>query len=211
MKIGIVGAGEVGQYYAGHWSRAGHEVVLTYYRDPKKVETLASKLGKNVSIAPPQLALANVEVVLFCPRFEHIEDAAAQIGNLRDLILIDANNPFNPERTGRANLAPNQTAASIVANIFPHARHVKAFHNLGIQTILENSHRELVAFIASDDRSAVEIVMQLAIQAKLAPMRSGSFATATLSEFPGALFGIPFTLQEARESLEAALSRVQDI
>ena len=209
MKISIVGAGEVGAYYAEHWSQAGHEIVLTYYRDQIKIDALASRLGKNVFVAPPQKALTKSDVVLFCPRFEHIEDAAKQIGDIRDSILIDANNPFNPDRSGRANINPNQTAASMVANIFPHARHVKAFHNLGIQTITESSQRELVAFIASDDTDAAEIVMKLATQANLAPMLSGSFATAALSEFPGPLFGIPFTTQEARKSLEIAIRHIQ--
>src|SRR6266496_37510 len=137
MKISIIGTGEVGTYYADHWSKAGHKLVLTYYRDQIKIETLALRLGKKVSVALPQKAVAQADVVLFCPRFEHMEDAAKQIGDIGNVILIDPNNPFNPDRSGPAIIKPNQTAASIVANLFPHARHVKAFHNLGIQTIIE--------------------------------------------------------------------------
>jgi len=206
MKISIIGTGEVGTYYADHWSKAGHELVLTYYRDQIKIEALALRLGKNVSVAPPQKAVAQADVVLFCPRFEHMGDAAKQIGNIEDVILIDPNNPFNPERSGRANISPNQTAASIVVHLFPRARYVKAFHNLGIQTIIENSQRELVAFIASDDTDAAKIVMELATQAHLTPMLSGGFTTAALSEFPGPLFGVPFTTQQARKALEIAIN-----
>src|SRR6266498_2919269 len=124
MKISIIGTGEVGTYYATHWSNAGHDLVLTYYRDQIKIEALASRLGKNVVVATPQQAVAQADVVLFCPRFEHIEDAAKQIGDIGDMILIDSNNPFNPERSGPAIINPNQTAASIVANLFPRARYV---------------------------------------------------------------------------------------
>ncbi len=208
MKISIIGTGEVGTYYAGHWSKAGHELVLTYYRDQIKIEALASRLGKNVSVAPPQKAVAQADAVLFCPRFEHMEDAAKQIGDIGNVILIDPNNPFNPDRSGSANINPNQTAASMVANLFPRARHVKAFHNLGIQTIIENSQRELVAFIASDDTDAAKLVMELATQAHLTPMLSGAFATAALSEFPGPLFGVSFTAQEARKALEMAINNI---
>ncbi len=208
MKISIIGTGEVGTYYATHWSNAGHDLVLTYYRDQIKIEALASRLGKNVVVATPQQAVAQADVVLFCPRFEHIEDAAKQIGDIGDMILIDSNNPFNPERSGPASINPNQTAASIVANLFPRARYVKAFHNLGIQTILENSQRELVAFIASDDIDAAKLVMELAAQAHLTPILSGAFATAALSEFPGPLFGMSFTAQEARKALEKAINNI---
>ena len=208
MKISIIGTGAVGTYYAGHWSKAGHELVLTYYRDQIKIEALASRLGNNVSVAPPQKAVAQADAVLFCPRFEHMEDAAKQIGDIGNVILIDPNNPFNPDRSGSAHINPNQTAARMVANLFPRARHVKAFHNLGIQTIIENSQRELVAFIASDDTDAAKRVMELATQAHLTPMLSGAWATAALSEFPGPLFGVSFTAQEARKALEIAINNM---
>jgi 8-hydroxy-5-deazaflavin:NADPH oxidoreductase len=208
MKISIVGSGEVGTFYAEHWSKAGHELVLTYYRDNIKIKALATRLGKNVSVAPPQKAVMQAEVVLFCPRFEHMEDATKQIGDIGSVILIDPNNPFNPDRSGPVNINSNQTAASIVANLFPRARHVKAFHNLGVQTIIKNSQRELVTFIASDDIDAAKIVMILATQAHLTPMLSGAFATAALSKFPGPLFGLCFATQQARKSLEIAINNI---
>lgn len=205
MKIAIVGVGEVGTYYARQWSQSGHELVLTYFRDQAKVEALVAQLGKNVSFSSPREAVANADVVLFCPRFEHMENAARQIGDVGETILIDANNPFNPERSGRADIGLNQTAFNMVVNLFPQARHVKAFHNLGIQTILAHAPQELVAFVASDDTDAAERVMVLARQAHLTPLLTGDLATAVLSEFPGPLFGIPFSLQEAREVLATAV------
>lgn len=207
MKIMIVGIGEVGTYYAKHWSNAGHELVLTYFRDQAKAEGLASQLGKNVSVRSSQNAVTTADVILFCPRFEHINDAANQLGDVGDAILIDANNPFNPERTGRAEMSALQTASSIIIDLFPRARHVKAFHNLGIQMILDHLPQSLVAFIASDDIKAAEIVMQLASEAHLTPLLSGALETAPLSEFPGPLFGIPFdSTHTAHEALMKAKS-----
>ncbi len=37
MKISIIGTGEVGTYYADHWSKAGHELVLTLLRYHKRL------------------------------------------------------------------------------------------------------------------------------------------------------------------------------
>ncbi|MBI1879558.1 MAG: NAD(P)-binding domain-containing protein [Chloroflexi bacterium] len=200
----------MGTYYAKHWSNAGHELVLTYFRDQTKVERLVSQLGKQVSFSAPHLAIANSDIILFCPRFEHIEDAAKQIGDIGEAILIDANNPFNPDRTGLAHIASNQTASMIITNLFPQARHVKAFHNLGIKTILDNSNHQLIAFVASDDTDAAKIVMDLASQAHLTPLLSGGLATAGLSEFPGPLFGIPFTtIQSAHEALTKAVNTTE--
>lgn len=206
MKICIVGVGEVGTYYATHWSKAGHELVFTYFRNRARAESLVAKLGKHASLLSPHEAVAGSQVVLFCPRFEHMEDAARHIGNIGDAILIDPNNPFNPERTGRAAIDENQTAYRLSARLFPAARHVKAFHNLGIQTILHHDSHKLVAFVASDDAAAAQIVMQLAREAHLTPLFSGGFETAALSEYPGPLFGIPYThLQDAQEALTQTL------
>jgi predicted dinucleotide-binding enzyme len=94
----------------------------------------------------------------------------------------------------------------MVADIFPQARHVKAFHNLGVEMILDHARHQLVAFIASDDVDAANIVMQLAREALLTPLLTGGFNTASLSEFPGPLFGIPFTtVEEAREALKKSI------
>jgi predicted dinucleotide-binding enzyme len=203
MKIAIVGVGAVGSYYAEHWQRAGHELILSYYRDQAKLEAFAANLGKNVSWASPAEAVKAAELILFCPRFEHIDDAAAKMGDIQNKILIDANNPFNPERTGLAQLPPEQSAASLVAALFPNARHVKALHNLGIQTILEHKPRQLVGFVAGDDAEAVRIVMALLREAGLDPLATGAFSTARLSEFPGSLFGLAFSRAEAEAALSA--------
>jgi predicted dinucleotide-binding enzyme len=165
-----------------------------------------------VSFASPEHASAQADVILFCPRFEHIEDAAQKVGDIGQKILIDANNPFNPERTGMAKLAPRQTAATLVASLFPEARHrhVKALHNLGIQTILNHSPRQLVSFVAGDDSEAVNIVTNLLRAARLDPMPTGLFATSRLSEFPGPLFGLAFTREEAETALQQALATLTE-
>jgi predicted dinucleotide-binding enzyme len=204
MKITIAGVGQVGTYYAEKWHRAGHQLTLTYYRDRNKVDAFAAGLGSDVSIAPPVQAIADAEVILFCPRFEHIQDLAEKIGDVGQRILIDANNPFNPERTGPASLPVNQTAATLVASLFPSARQVKALHNLGIQTILNHQPRKLIGFVAGDDTEAVGVVSSLLSEALLDPMPTGSLSTSALSEYPGPLFGMPFNRKEAETTLEQA-------
>jgi hypothetical protein len=49
--------------------------------------------------------------------------------------------------------------------------------------------------------------MELATQAHLTPMLSAAFATAALSEFPGPLFGVPFTIEQAQKALEMAINK----
>ena len=42
MRVGIIGAGNIGANLARQWSRRGHDVLLSYKRDAKQLEALAS-------------------------------------------------------------------------------------------------------------------------------------------------------------------------
>ncbi|MBI2219300.1 MAG: NAD(P)-binding domain-containing protein [Candidatus Rokubacteria bacterium] len=44
LKIGVVGAGRIGDALAEHWVKAGHEVVLSS-RHPENLKELAERLG----------------------------------------------------------------------------------------------------------------------------------------------------------------------
>lgn len=45
MRIGILGAGRIGSNLAGLLVRAGHEVMISYARDPAKLEQRATAIG----------------------------------------------------------------------------------------------------------------------------------------------------------------------
>ncbi|WP_168184438.1 NAD(P)-binding domain-containing protein [Pseudomonas sp. Bc-h] len=49
MKIGIIGAGEVGLTYARPWSAAGHDIVLCDLKPSPRAQAFAAELGLNVS------------------------------------------------------------------------------------------------------------------------------------------------------------------
>jgi predicted dinucleotide-binding enzyme len=53
-------------------------------------------------------------VVLFAPRFEHVDAARKSAGSLACKVVIDATNPYNPARDGLVDLA-GQTAAQFVS------------------------------------------------------------------------------------------------
>ncbi len=203
MHIAIIGVGEVGRYYATHWSRAGHTLDLTFVRDRERAAEFAQRLGPNVRVQEPRQAVAGADIVLFAPRFEHIADAADAIGPVGDTILIDANNPFTRERDALVELGDGQTAATVVQRHCEPTRHVKAFHNLGIKMIDDHAGTPLVAFVASDDVAAAATVSGLAIDAGLIPLLTGPIATAAWSEPPGPLFSRPFSLTAAHAAIEA--------
>ena len=45
MRIGVIGAGRIGGNAARLWAAAGHDLMLSYSRDPAKLERAAADIG----------------------------------------------------------------------------------------------------------------------------------------------------------------------
>lgn len=202
MRLAVVGAGVVGRHYAAAWLSAGHQVVLSFSRDPAALADRAARLG--AESAPPREAATGADVVVFSPPFELIADAAAQVGPQPGTIVIDTTNPFTPDRTGIVPLAEGGTAFRAVESAFPGSRVVKALHNLAIAQVEAAGSTAPVGFVAGDDPDARAVVSGLLRDAGLTPVETGDLDSARLSEAPGPLFMNLYTREEAEAALRAA-------
>jgi predicted dinucleotide-binding enzyme len=204
MKIGIVGAGNVGRLYGGQWVKRGHQVAFSYARDLGKLEAFVKDLGSSASVLEVEEVVAISDVVVFAPPFEQIEHAAALMGQTKGKVVIDTTNPFNPERTGLVDLG-TATSAAKVAKLFPDALVVKALHNLSVVQA-EASTRETpaVIFLAGDNSEAKETAARLIVDAGLTPFDTGELSTANLSEAPGPLFMNLYGVTAVAEAVASA-------
>jgi len=198
VRIAVIGAGAVGMHYARKWREAGHTVTLAYTRNRDGLAARASEIGAET--ASPRDAVSDADVVLFSVPFEHIRDAAQQIGPLHDQVVIDSTNPFTPDRSSVVELAPGQTAFSIVAHALPGARLVKALHNLGVVQV-EDPHQQPVIFVVSTDAEARSVVSGLVTEAGLVAVESDDSSAVAATEAPGRLFTAPLDATQARAAL----------
>ena len=65
MKIGIVGAGEVGLTYARPWSVAGHEIILCDLKPSATAKAFAAERGLEIATSVADIA-ADCDVVVSC-------------------------------------------------------------------------------------------------------------------------------------------------
>ncbi|MGO4785183.1 NADPH-dependent F420 reductase [Cryobacterium sp. W22_MBD10_FK3] len=205
MKIGIVGAGNVGRLYGEQWVRRGHEVAFSYARDEGRLKTFVIGLGSSASMVAVEDVAAISDVIVFAPPFEQVAHAAARVGPAAGKVVIDTTNPFNPERTGLVELGATTSAAK-VAQLFPDALVVKALHNLSVNQAdaAVEQKTPAVLFLAGDNQEAKETVAQLVVDAGLVPFDTGDLSTAKLSEAPGALFMNVYGVMEADGAVAAA-------
>ena len=138
MRIGVIGAGRIGGNAARLFAKAGHEVLVSFSRDPQKLEALAAEIGGRAGT--PREAVAFGEVVMLSVSWTLIDDVLAQAGSLDAKIVIDTTNQFG--REGWEDLG-GRTAAQVNAARMPGARYTKAFNTLtsGFQAAGGGAHR----------------------------------------------------------------------
>ena len=138
MRIGVIGAGRIGGNAARLFAQAGHEVLVSFSRDPQKLDALAAEIGGRAGT--PREAVAFGEVVMLSVSWTLIDDVLAQAGPLDGKIVIDTTNQFG--REGWEDLG-ERTAAQVNAARMPGARYTKAFNTLtsGFQARGGRAHR----------------------------------------------------------------------
>src|SRR5579875_1920867 len=128
MRIGIVGAGNIGSNVARLWANAGHQVMLSFSRDPQSLESVATDIGDQASAGNPRQAVEFGDVVLLSVPWPVIDEALAQMGSLVQKIVIDTTNQFGP---GGVQQLPNgMSAAEYNARRMPGAQLVKSYNTL---------------------------------------------------------------------------------
>lgn len=183
MKIGVIGAGNVGGALGTLWAKKGHEVVFGV-RDPKgaKLQELGKSSGK-ARIASVKDAAAFGEAVVFATPWPATEEAIKSAGNLNGKLLIDCTNPLKPDLSG-LTLGTTTSAGEEVARWAKGAKVVKAFNTIGAANFGNPTFGSEKAsmFICGDDAAAKASVAKLAADLGFDPIDTGPLTAARLLE-----------------------------
>jgi 8-hydroxy-5-deazaflavin:NADPH oxidoreductase len=98
VRIGVIGAGRIGGNIARLLARAGHEVALSFARDPKRLEELAVEIGERAQVLPQAEAAQFGDVVVLSVPWSVIDDALEQAGSLA--ARSSSTRPTSSGRTG---------------------------------------------------------------------------------------------------------------
>jgi 8-hydroxy-5-deazaflavin:NADPH oxidoreductase len=213
MRIGIVGAGRIGGNCAAQFAKGGHEVKLSFSRDPSRLEALAEEIGDGVSVGTPAEAAEFGEVVVLSVPWDLIDEAIEQAGSLSGKIVIDTTNQY-----GSLSLpAEGVTAAQYNAARMPGARYTKSFNTLTSAFQAEVADRpepnRVVQWVCGDDEEAKRVVMELIADAGYAPVDLGGTASCQVMEMPrrpGAVYGEEYRRPDA-EKVVAAVKAGEEI
>jgi 8-hydroxy-5-deazaflavin:NADPH oxidoreductase len=203
MKIGIIGAGNIGATAAKLWLKAGHSVAISNSRGPETLQSLIKELGSRAKAVTPEEAAQFGEVVLEAIPFGRYASLPAK--ELEDKILISAAN-YYPQRDGMIDLG-GSSQTEFVAKQLPGVRVVKAFNTIYYQhlatmgdTALPLEER-IAIYLAGDDAKAKSVVAKLIEDMGFAPIYTGSLHDSKRQEPGAAVYNNPVKAKEARALL----------
>jgi predicted dinucleotide-binding enzyme len=166
MKIGIIGAGQIGGTLTRRLTGLGHEVFVANSRGPETLARLAAETGAH-AVPTEEAARAGEVVVVTIPESK-IQDLPPSLfaGVPDDVVVVDTGNYYPRQRDGRI--------AEIEASM-PESRWVerqlrrpvvKAFNNIYAQHLMERgrpkgSAGRIALPVAGDNGVAKQVVLRL--------------------------------------------------
>lgn len=176
MRIGIIGAGNIGATAANLFTRAGHEVVVSNSRGPDTLRELVGELGHKARAGTVDEAARFGEVVLLAVPWRSPEALPAP-ETVRGKIVIDAMNPYGS--AGKVADLGDSSSSEETAKRLPGARLVKAFNTIYYQHLATQGRPDLpeaeqrAIFVAGDDAEAKAVVSRLIRDIGFAPVDTG--------------------------------------
>jgi predicted dinucleotide-binding enzyme len=165
MRIGIIGAGNIGGTLARRLTTLGHDVSIANSRGPETLAALARETGAK-PVTVEEAARAGDVVIVTIPEksvprlpgglFDGVPD---------DVIVVDTGN-YYPQRDGRIDAIEQGTTESRWVSDQLGRPVVKAFNSIYARSLLDRGKPKgtpgrIGLPVAGDDRRAKEVVIQL--------------------------------------------------
>jgi 8-hydroxy-5-deazaflavin:NADPH oxidoreductase len=171
-RVGIIGAGRLGQAMARTARRAGRDVVIANSRGPESLASVVSSLGEGVSAGMVAEA-ASAGIVVIAVPWDRVPEAVQGL-DWNSQIVIDATNDW------AADDLQGRTSSELVADLVSGARLVKAANTLSAEVLASDPNEaggRRVIFVSGDDADAKADVAALFEDAGFAPIDLGDLAT----------------------------------
>ncbi len=187
MKLGIIGAGNVGGTLGTAWAqKAGHEIFFGV-TNPKsdKTQALLRLLGAKARAGTAAEAAGFGEVIVLTTPWTAAEAAIRSMGDLRGRIILDATNPLamGPDGLG-LEIGHSISAGEKVQGWAKGASVFKALNTTGFGNMADPVFRGVksVMFVAGDDAANKPRVIALVAALGFEVVDAGPLRNARLLE-----------------------------
>ena len=182
MKIGIIGAGNIGGTAAKLFVAAGHEIAIANSRGAETLEDFVAEIGVNAKAVSVEEARDFGEIVFISIPFGKYKELTNE--GFEGKIVIDSNN-YYPDRDGNyAELDENKTTSSeMLDEHLNDAKIVKAFNTIWFEHLKTQGNKDIpteerrVIFLCGNDADAKKTVADL-----IEEIGFGAYDTGSLNE-----------------------------
>ena len=214
MKIGIIGAGQIGGTLTRRLAALGHQVFVANSRGPESLAGLAKETGAK-AVSAAEAARAGSVVVVTIPQAK-IRDLPKDLfaGVPRDVVVIDTGNYYPRERDGRIEEIENGITESQWVQQQLGRPVVKAFNNIYAQHLMDfgrpaGSPGRYALPVAGDDERAKGVVIQLLNELGFDGVDAGTLAESWRQQPGSPVYGADLDAAGVRGALAKAVSERQ--
>jgi predicted dinucleotide-binding enzyme len=209
MRIGIIGAGQIGGTLARRFTAIGHEVFIANSRGPASLAALAKETGAT-PVTVEQAARSRDVVVVTIP-MKNIPRLPVDLfqGVPDNVVVIDTGNYYPQQRDGRIDPIERGTTESRWVSEQLGRPVVKAFNNIYARHLLEygkpkGAPGRIALPVAGDDRRAKDIVIRLLDELGFDGVDAGSLDESWRQQPATPVYGTDLDVEGVRKALAAA-------
>jgi hypothetical protein len=204
MRIGIIGAGNIGATVGRLIADAGHEVLLSS-RHPEQLGERARNIGGQCG--PMIQAATWADMLLLAIPFGATEDLDMAVKDaMMGKVVLDAGNPFE-QRDGSAwrdVVKAGTGSGTWTQRKLYGVKVVKAFNTVASAMLASQAHREgdrVGIPLASDHAEALDVASQLVRELGFEPVVVGNMASSARFDPGTPVWNSGFTASELKSAL----------
>jgi len=207
MKIGIIGAGNIGGTLTRRLRALGHDVSVANSRGPATLAGLATETGAH-AVAVSEAARGRDVVIVTIPERSVPELPKDLFAPGDDVVVIDTGN-YYPQRDGRiAAIESGMTESRWVAGQLGRPV-VKAFNNIRAQHLMDRGRPpgapdRIALPVAGDDEHAKGVVLDLVDELGFDAVDAGSLAESWRQQPGTPVYGTDLDAASVRRALGEA-------
>ncbi|HSU66736.1 MAG TPA: NADPH-dependent F420 reductase [Tepidisphaeraceae bacterium] len=209
MKIGIIGAGNIGGTLVRRLTQLGHDVSVANSRGPKSLADLARETGaKAVEVKD---AAKGAQLVVVTIPDKNVPNLPKDLfdGAAPDVVVVDTGNYYPQQRDGKIAPIENGTAESRWVSQQLGRPVVKAFNNIYAKHLLENGQPKgtpgrIALPVAGDDPKAKAVVMKLIDELGFDPVDAGPIDESWRQQPGTPVYGTDHDVAGVRKALAQA-------
>jgi len=208
MKIGIIGAGNIGGTLTRRLTALGHQVAVANSRGPQTLAELALETGATAATVT-EAAQGAALVIVTIPE-KHIPALPKGVldGVAEGAVIVDTGN-YYPQRDGRISAIESGTPESRWVEQQLGRPVVKAFNNIQSRHLMDlgrpsGTPGRIALPVAGDDAAAKAIVMALVDELGFDPVDAGGLDDSWRQQPGSPVYASDLDADGVRAALEAA-------